>query len=234
MSSLKLLVRALSYKLHEFRFRKEAGKYGFSREKVIYPFRQLFHPINVFNDLKYEHKASLGITFVLTVLLFVTQLLDAGVTALLFRKVSPDDVSLSSALMSSVGLLVIWTVCNWATCTLANGEGTLRDIWVMTTYSVLPYCATTLLSVGISYVLSADETIFYSIISGIGMLWTGILLFLGMLTAHQYTVLKTIISITLTLVMIVLCLFLLVIIYSITQQIGAFGFSIFKELAVRR
>ncbi|MDR1892187.1 MAG: YIP1 family protein, partial [Oscillospiraceae bacterium] len=191
-------------------------------------------PLDTYNDLKFEHKASLRISFVLAALLFAVRLLDQTAPAFLFRTAAPDKINALSALASSLGLLAIWSVCNWATCTLADGEGTFRSVWIMTAYSVVPYCAMTLISIGMSYLLSQSEAVFYGTVRNIGLVWTGILLFLGMLTAHQYTVLKTIVSVILTLVMIVLCCFLLVVMFSITQQIKDFIFTLFKELAVRR
>lgn len=234
MSTLSSLARAVSYKARRFRNHEPGNQRdAFSKEKVIYLFRQLIHPIDTQNDLKFEHKASLRLTAVLTALFFVSQLLDRTTTAFLFCSGHADKINLFAVFASSVGLLVIWSACNWATCTISNGEGTFRDIWVMTTYSIVPYCIMTLLSVGLSYLLSADETIFYNALRGIGVLWTTILLFLGMMTAHQYTVLKTVVSFVLTILMIILSLFLMVVIYSILQQMWDFGFSLFKELVIR-
>lgn len=232
MTNVKLLMRAVSYKIRGRRMGGKSVRDGFSKEKVIYPFRQLIHPIDTFNDLKYENKASLRITFILAALFFITRLLDQTATGVLFRTTEPEKVNVLSVFAISLGILVVWAICNWATCTLANGEGTFRDIWIMTTYSVVPYCMMTLLSIGMSHLLSQSEAVFYTTVRGIGLVWTGILLFLGMLTAHQYTVLKTIISILLTLAMIILCCFLMVILFSVVQQIQDFAFSVFKELFI--
>ena len=233
MSNIKLLLRAISYKIQDRRvYGGKTGKDAFSREKVVYPFRQLIHPLDVYNDLKFEHKSSLRITFIIVALYFLISLLDQTLTAPLFQGGDPKDVNIFLVLTTTVGIVLFWCVCNWATCTLADGEGDFKTIWIMTTYSLVPVCFTTLFSIPLSYMLSQSEVIFYTTLRGIGTVWTIILLFLGMLTAHQYTVLKTIISILLTLMMMVLCFFLMMVMFSITQQIWEFGFSIFKELVV--
>lgn len=47
------------YVLLRRRREPDARRRKFDREKLIYPFRLLFHPLAVFNDLKFEKKASL-------------------------------------------------------------------------------------------------------------------------------------------------------------------------------
>ena len=229
MSNVKLLIRAIRYKFNSLRDNRGSDTRDFTREKVLSLFRIFNHPIDTFSDLKFENKASVTISLILLALFFLTRLLDANLTALLFNNGNQENVLVDS-FVYTVGLVIVWVVCNWATCTLANGEGTFGNIWIATTYSVLPYCLMTWLSIGLSYMLSVDESVMFTTLRGIGVLWSMILLFLGMMISHQYTVLKTIVSVFLTMVMIVFCIFLIVIIYSIILQMWDFGFSVFLEI----
>ena len=42
-------------------------------------------------------------------------------------------------LLIAAGILFVWTICNWATCTLFDGEGSMGDIWIAVTYALVPY-----------------------------------------------------------------------------------------------
>lgn len=234
MSNFRLLFRAVKCKISEIKEDGLKESFDLSKEKSKYLFRQLIHPIDSFNDLKFENKASVQLSLIVVAVFFLIRLLDQTLTAYLFQSSEPSSVNLFERILTSIGLVLIWTVCNWATCTLANGEGSFKIIWIITAYSLIPYCICTFISIGISYFLTQNELVFYTTIRGFGLIWTLILLFLGMLVAHQYTVLKTVISVILTLLMILLCCFLAVVIFSITQQIQDFVLDVFKELVTQK
>lgn len=203
------------------------------KTKVVYLFRELAHPLDVFNDLKYEGKASLLIANILVILFFVAQLLQAIYTGYLFQTGNPKDVNAWMVLAESVGIFVLFCICNWAVCSLNNGEGSMRDIWVVMSYSLLPYILFSFANLGLSHVLSQSEAVIFTTIQLIGTIWTLVLIFLGLLTVHQFTVAKTIFSIIFTLLFIVACFLLLLIFFAIAQQIYSFVYGVFRELMVR-
>ena len=67
------------YVLLRRRREPDARRRKFDREKLIYPFRLLFHPLAVFNDLKFEKKASLPLANLLVLLFFLEGVAQAAV-----------------------------------------------------------------------------------------------------------------------------------------------------------
>ena len=195
------------------------------KEKLLYPFRLLIHPLAVFQDLKYEKKASMGLANLLVLLFFLEALTQALCTGYLFHPQPDSMVRLLPALLQSAGALLLWTICNWATCTLIDGEGTMRDIWIAAAYSLTPW-----ILLGF---LSLDEAMIYQTFQVVGAGWSLLLVFLGMMIVHQYTVKKTIVSIIITLLAILAVCFLLLLFFSIAQQILGFATSIAQELTYR-
>lgn len=217
-----------------YRSRQAGGKkFRPDREKLIYPFRLLIHPIEVFNDLKYENKASFPLTFLLVFLFFAVRLLERVKTAYLFNPDPDENFSLWAVLAGSVGIVLLWTVCNWAMCTLTGGEGTVKDIWTATAYSLMPLIMLGALNILLSAVFSSDEAIIYSTVAVIKVGWTLLLVFLGTLTVHQYTVKKTVAAVIYTLLAMLALCFLLLLCFSIIQQIQGFASSLYREILYR-
>lgn len=73
----------------------------------------------------------------------------------------------------------------------------------------------------------------YQTFQVVGAGWSLLLVFLGMMIVHQYTVKKTIVSIIITLLAILAVCFLLLLFFSIAQQILGFATSIAQELTYR-
>lgn len=203
------------------------------KEKLLYPFRLLIHPLATFSDMKYENKASLPLANLLVGLFFLQQLLQGLFTGYLFNPIEAAHVRIWTVLAQSVGVVLLWTVCNWATSTLIDGEGTMRDIWIATAYALMPWILLGSVGIILSNILSLDESMLYSTLEAIGTGWSLLLVFLGMMTVHQYTVKKTVASVVFALLTILAVCFLLLLFFSIAQQIIGFTSSIVQELAYR-
>lgn len=232
MSNLKLFCKALKYKVQDIKAKRYSPS-NWHKSLLIYPFRLFIHPLDTFNDLKYEKKASLWIANGMAVLFLIVRVIQEIYTSYLFSASATEEKGAMTILLTSVGVLVIWTVCNWATCTLFDGEGTVKDIWIVVTYSLLPYLICSLLNTVLSHYFTTAEVQFYTFFSILGTGWTLMLIFLGLLVAHQYTVTKNILSILGTLLIIVCLIFLLLLFLSIFQQIYDFMANVISEVVIR-
>ncbi len=233
MQNAKLFIKAVKYKVRSM-VEQKSVPVNWHKSFILYPFKLFFHPIDTFNDLKYEGKASLIIANVLATLFFVVKLLQQTTTSYLFMPGGGENVSIWTVLAISVGLIVVFTVCNWATSTLVDGEGSVRDIWVAVTYSLVPSIIFTALNIVLSYFFTETESTFYNFFSVFGTAWTILLIFLGLMVMHQYTVTKTVFSVFATLVIILCFVFLILLFMSIYQQIYSFVVNIVREIIIRQ
>lgn len=200
------------------------------KEKIYILFRLLTHPIDALNDVKYEKKGSLTIANIILFLFFLVHMFSSSKTGYLFLSSNEVKVNIISVFLTSVGAVALWNVCNWAVCTLFDGEGSFREIWIMTCYSILPYVILRPLIVLFSNVLSIDETVLYSTLSTLAMAWFLLLAFLSMMVCQQFTVTKTIVLAIVTFLAILAVAFLALMLFSTSQQIIGFVKNIVLEL----
>ena len=200
------------------------------KEKIYILFRLLTHPIDALNDVKYEKKGSLTIANIILFLFFLVHIFSSSKTGYLFLSSNEVKVNIISVFLTSVGAVALWNVCNWAVCTLFDGEGSFREIWIMTCYSILPYVILQPMIVLFSNVLSIDETVLYSTLSTLAMAWFLLLAFLSMMVCQQFTVTKTIVLAIVTFLAILAVAFLALMLFSTSQQIIGFVKNIVLEL----
>ena len=208
----------------------ERHKAEFERSMVLRLFRQLTHPLRTFGEIKYENGGSLLLADILLVLYFFTQVFTYFNTGYLFTNNEPSDFSFFRTLVSSAGILLLWTVCNWTTGTLLEGEASFRELWISTCYSVVPYIIIQVIMTAISPVLILAEASIFNTFLALSQLWMLLLLFFGMMMMQQFTVSKAIASAALTVLMMLAVVFLILLFFSIFQQMTGFLSTVITEL----
>ena len=230
MSDVRKLCNCLAESLAQREQRKRREPQSFDRKKLIYPFRIIRRPFDSFSDIKYEGKGSLTIANSLLILFFISNILRFFCTGYIFNTNLPKDFNVLMELLYSVILIVLWCVSNWAVCTLMDGEGKFREIWIVVCYALLPRIVGQCLVIILSNLLALNEKMFLSMIDTVSIGLMGLLILLGMLVVHQYTLLKTVLSSLLTVFGIIAILFVCVLFFSVVQQMVGFGETIYMEI----
>ena len=112
-------------------------------------------------------------------------------------------------------------------------KGTIKDIIATVSYSLIPYLVSQLIKIVLTNLLVPSESVFITIVTTIGLLWTISVMFLGLMTIHEYSVGKTVISILLTFVGIIIIVFIVILLYSLIQQLTNFISSVYREIIFR-
>ncbi len=193
----------------------------------------LFHPFEGFEDLRWKKGGSMKIAIGVLCALFIEELAYARLYGFQYY-VSYDKIfNIVPYIFRSFVLFLTFVVANWAMCTLCDGEGSMKNIFIDTAYSLIPFVSGRLIGTVLSHVLVEDEMVFISAIEIIGTAWTVVLFLSAMKAVHQFSFGKTLALLLLTLVAMIAILFLLILLLTLFQQVLIFIFSIYTELSYR-
>ena len=201
-------------------------------EEMLYVFHLIFHPFDGFWDLKHEKRGSVRAASTIlgiTVVSFFYQAIGQG------YMFNPRN-NYSSVVMQVISVAIpvlLWVVANWCLTTLFEGEGSLKDIYIATCYSLAPLPLFIIVSTILTNVFTATEGSMVSMLVTIGYIWVGILLFFGMVVTHDYTTGKNVITTLGTIVAMAVIMFIAILFSSLVMKMATFLVSIVTEIASR-
>ena len=206
-------------------FFKELSKIEFARKVVLHPFQGFW-------EIKKENEGSLPAALLLAILYSFSSIVKKYLSGFIFN--SEETVpNLLVDLIQIVLPIFLWCVSNWCVTTLMAGEGRMRDIVSVTCYALAPMIVGNFLYTVLSNVLTKNESAFLLVIQIAFTVWSGMLIVFGILVAHQYTLSKTVIACLLTIIAMAILIFIILLIFSLTQEIIGLVESMIKELAYR-
>ena len=200
-------------------------------DHLLYAFHILFHPFDGFWDIRYENRGSKKAGTIILLLATVSVVCQQQMTGYIFNKGAVSN--LLSTVFVLWGTVALFCVSNWCLTTLTDGKGAMIDIYTTVCYSTTPlilFCVPLGL---LSNVLTLTESGFLSLLTAIAYIWVGILLFLGMLVTHHYTLGKNILSMVLTIVGMMVLLFIGFLLYNLAGRMYTFVENIVTEISLR-
>ncbi len=207
------------------------GKRTF-KEELLYGFHVIFHPFDGFWDLKHEKRGSVRAAIVyiaIAIVSFYYQSIGRGYL------LNPKEQfsSLFSQVISILVPLFLWVVANWCLTTLFDGEGSFKDIFVATSYALLPVPIFIIPSTLLSNIVTNAEKDLISFASTIMFLWVGMLIFFGMMVTHDYSLGKNVLTSAGTIVGMVFIMFIGILFSTLLGKMIAFVSNIIIEIQYR-
>jgi hypothetical protein len=109
----------------------------------------------------------------------------------------------------------------------------MKDIYIASTYSLLPLVITMVPATIASNFILADEVKTLGLITGIGLVWMGLLIFFGTMVTHDYTIGKNILTVGATLVGMICIMFIAILFSTLLGKLVSFVTNIVTELQYR-
>ena len=199
---------------------------------VLFGFYITVHPFDGFWDLKHEKTQTFKAALIILIMVVLAVVLRFQAAGFLFRPTIAEDANIIFNILSVVLPLILWTIVNWAITTLFDGKGSMRDIFISTTFALLPILLF-IPQLALTHLLIIEEGAFIYTIDVIVGLWCAGLLLAGNASIHEYSMSKTVIASIATIVGIAALLFLSGVFYSALSQLIGFFTTIVMEIRYR-
>ena len=197
------------------------------------PLRILFRPINGFYEMKFEKKGTLWIALFNYLLLCISFAFYNQYTSILVNAGHPHNVSSISDFTNMTVALVLFCMSNWAVTSLTDGEGRFKEIFMAICYAMTPLILILIPATIFSNFITMQESGFFTLLVGFGIVWFVMLVLVGLIIVHNYTVLKAMVTVVLTFVALLVILFLITLLFALAQQIIVFVTSVYTEIMFR-
>lgn len=216
-----------------FVIKKRQNKLIITNAKVKTALSVTFHPFRSFEEVKYKNQGSLIAAIVLLFLLYIGFVLKATASGFLFLEVSPQNFNMLYTLAQTVGLVLLWSISNWLVCSMFDGKGKFKEVFIATVYSLIPLIVYTFVYVILSHFLPLVGVEFLNSLMTVVWIYTFFLLSIALMTVHEYDFFKLMLTSIVVLFLMIIILFILFLFYMLFGQVVDFVYGIYDEIAFR-
>lgn len=211
----------------------KAGISIFFKEVISYPAYILTHPIAGWQEFKQEKKGKMSVAVGIVLLYVVMKMVEYKYLGPVVNTNNPYKFNSIQILVYGVVPPVLLSVANWSITTLMDGKGKMKEIFMMICYSYFPIMFVGFFNVLVSNFITLDEAQFVTLLNIIGWTLTGFMVFMGLVSIHEYGIGKVIWSIFLTIVAAAIIIFVALLIFNLAEQIYGFIYSLYNEISAR-
>ena len=192
-----------------------------------------FHPYATFEEIKYKKLGSVKIAIVITALFYVSSVLNVTSVGFLYSTTLLKNYNALFTLAASIGIILLWSVCNWLVCSIFSGKGTFSEVYVATTYSMLPLIIFNFIKVILTHFVPLSTA---GLIGGLGtamLIFTFFLLSISMVIMHEFDFFKFLLTGLVTIFFMILIVFVIFMIAILASQLLSFISTVYTEVAYR-
>ena len=205
----------------------------FSKEKWSYFGYTLTHPMDGFYWIRHKEYGSVPIAILMVILFSISFSLNRLYASFVVNETDPRSVNSLTELAGVLVLFLLVCVGNWSITCLVDGEGRFKDIIIAVGYGITPATIGYVIATLLSRVIADNEQAFYGLVIAVGIAYAVILVLMGIMQVHNYTLGKTLITLFLTFVAVLIIIFLALLLFNLVSQVITFFKSIYLELIFR-
>ena len=197
------------------------------------PLRILVRPLAGFYEMKYENKGTIRLALLNFILVCLSVSFSNQYSSLMVNPSHPMELNSFMDFGMLTGALILFCVSNWSVTCLTDGEGRFKDIFMAVCYAMTPLVLTIAPAAILSNFLTMEETGIYFLIMSLGMVYFVMLAFVGLVTVHNFSVAKAVLTVFLTAIALLIIVFLLTLLFTLWQQLWGFVYSLYTEIMFR-
>lgn len=197
---------------------------------VLYGFKVPKHPIDRYYDIRVKRGGNLFGATALYLLLFIVYMAYQTKKGFIYQFTAVEDMDINAIVIGFFFLFALFIVCNYLVSSIKEGDGSLKQVYMIPAYGMLPLMVSMVSITALSYFLTSNESFLLTIILTVGGVWSVILIFTGFLTVHDYTFKENIASLVLTLVFMIIAAVMVLIIIIMWERLWQFLLTLGKEI----
>ncbi len=206
---------------------------AFSKEKWSYLLYTLTHPVDGYYWIRHEERGSVPIAFIMVFLFSASFSANRLLASFVVNDLDPRSVDSLYELIGVMAFYILLAVSNWSITCLMGGEGRMKDILIAVGYGTMPITIGLVISTIISQFVADEEQAFYSIILGVCVAWGVIMIIIGIMQVHNFTIGKTLGTLILTFAAMLIIVFLMLLLTNLIGKVYNFFHSIYTEIIFR-
>ena len=188
------------------------------------------HPDSCAYEIWKNRAGSVPGASVIYLLFFASYMLYQTRKGFIYQMQDVQDMDMGFVVLGFWVLLGAFILCNSLVTSINDGNGTLRQIFMVPAYGLLPTIAALLTVTLISHALTYNEAFLLTLVMIAGIAWSAAVIFIALQTIHQYSFKETVFSLVLTLMFMLIITIVCIILSMMWNSLSSFVTSVGKEL----
>lgn len=205
----------------------------FSADKWKYMLYTISHPMDGYYWIRHADKGSVPLAILMVFIFSCCFTANRLLAGFVVNDLDPRGVDSLYELTGVLAFYLLICVSNWSVTCLMNGEGRMKDISIAIGYGTVPISFALVVSTIFSQFVADDEQAFYTLIIAVGIAYGLIMMLMGIMQVHNYTLGKTLITLFITFVAMFIIIFLLLLMSNLLGMVFNFFKSIYTEIVFR-
>ena len=193
----------------------------------------ILHPFNSFRLVKEKGQGSVLIAAVILLIYYILSAILDTAGGFAFNYFDASSYNSFYILLSTVGFVGLWTVSNWLVCVLLGGIGRIKEIFIVTCYSLLPAIFGSGISLILSHILVPEEFVFVSMLQSVCLIYSLFMIMVGIMKVHDFEFGKFLWTTILTFIAMLVVIFLIFLMFLLTQQLIGWIQTLIIEIKYR-
>ena len=216
------------------RIKKKKGIVLIKSEKLKHALSVSMHPFDAYRQVNEKKIGSPLIAVLFLAIFFVTSVMKTTLSGFLYSNYQiSGSFNALFELVKTAGLAILWIIANWAVCTLFGGCARIKQLLIVTGYSMVPAILGNIIYTVLSNMLIPNEFVFVQVVCNVLLVYTLLLIGIGTMIVQDFEFKKFFWTTVLTLIGMVIVLFLGFLFIMMFKQLVNFIMTIYFEIAYR-
>ena len=198
--------------------------------EIGYSFKCTKHPIDRYYDIRVGKNGSPLAALVIYIIFFGVYMLYQTSKGFIYQYTDVEDMDMGAVVVGFFAILILFIICNYLVTSITDGDGTLKQVFMIPAYGLMPAMFSMLITIGMSYVLTYNEAFILTVIMIIGVGWTVAVIFEGLATVHDYDFKQMVLSLIITVVFMLIAAIVVLVVIIMWEQLYDFLLTVGKEI----